>query len=127
MPGDIKNREAGKRRINHGLKDISMREGWKRVVQMNQPLKDNDKLRGRLSQMKSILQRELDKIDECLEIKYTGWFVLVKKDSEGRWRTVGTISPDQSCEEECDWFENLEFDLIMPIPDPSTVSEFHGF
>lgn len=56
--------------------------------------------------------------------RYTGWYVLVSQEENGQWTSVACINPDD--EKWCDK-EIPSGDVIMPIPDPETISEFEGF
>ena len=93
----------------------------KRVVAINADQKRVDELRRQLCNIKHKLLRATGDIEECLERKYTGWFVFLQFDAERqRWDCVGTYNEDELP-------EDLIWDLCLPIPDPESVPEFTGF
>jgi hypothetical protein len=55
-----------------------------------------------------------------LQMEYTGWAVLLKQKLAG-WECVRTVNLQNLPDEE------LEFDLLLPIPKPECVAEFMGF
>ena len=59
--------------------------------------------------------------------KYTGWFVLLKKDSKtpSGYSFVGFFNPEKECDEECD--EVIKWDFAIPICDEKTMPEFDGW
>lgn len=78
------------------------------------------RLSGRLAVLKSDLTSAVEDIRETSEMRQTGWFVMLKKEANG-WVCVGCMNPDIHQD-----YEKEEWDLIIPIPDPSTVPEFCG-
>lgn len=80
--------------------------------------------RGELSRMVSIIQRELQHVDTTLEEQFTGWHVLLRKKGE-KWVALGCINDSETVENDERLLEECE--LILPIPDPTTVKEFTGF
>ena len=94
---------------------------WAIALKMTEAQREIQRLSGRLSSLKSKLESAVEDIKETAKIKQTGWFVLLKRDGDG-WACVGFENPNLSTGGE----EEKEWDLILPIPEPSTVPEFAG-
>jgi len=75
----------------------------------------------KLAQLKATLTRAVEDIAEVQRTKQTGWFVLLRRDGEG-WKCIRTFNPDTSPED-----TEPEWDLALPIPDPTTIPEFQGW
>lgn len=97
------------------------REEWKRLLSTNESEKKAAKARTELMQLKSSLTAALRKIEDAVTIEYTGWMALLKKLPDGRWECLAIVNQDSPPEDEPEW------DLCMPIPEPSTVPEFSGW
>ena len=78
------------------------------------------RLSGKLAILKSALTSAVEEIRKTSELRQTGWFVMLKKEGNG-WLCVGCMNPDIHQDD-----ESVDWDLIIPIPDPSTVPEFCG-
>lgn len=77
-------------------------------------------LKCELSRLKYALTNAVEKIKHREAIKYTGWHVLLKRTDTG-WSCVGFVNENQ------DDPVPDGFDLVIPIPEPSTLQEFQGF
>lgn len=77
--------------------------------------------RTKLLNLKSRLETALREIDDCVEVRQTGQMVMLKKDGD-TFKCVG-IWKEETWPDE----EEPEWDLCLPIPDPSSVPEFQGF
>ena len=79
-------------------------------------------LKGELKAHMAEINHAVDKIDESLEVRYTGWFALFKLKDYSEWVCVG-------CFDSRNLPENIpeEFDICMPIPVPGTLPEWEGW
>lgn len=62
-----------------------------------------------------------DSLEEDTTIKYTGYFVLLKQESDG-WKSLGVYNPDKD--------ENVnepEWDIALAIPTKESIKEFRGW
>lgn len=93
----------------------------RRVLAVNRALQNEKRALDRLARLKRDLLRAVEEINEVAATKYTGWFALMKRDGSG-WKCVGCFNPDISADE-----VEPEWDIALPIPDPTTVPEFKGW
>ena len=75
---------------------------------------------GKLADIQAQLSTYVKTIKEFRRMKYTGWYVCLKKDND-KWECMKVLHRDA---DEDEWPE--EFDVIMPIPEPSCLPEFDG-
>ena len=103
---------------NHMLGPLSVRD----LIRINDALKREDRMRSRLQRVRVALAGLVDNIQESEQIRYTGWVVLLKRDGEG-WKYVSIVNPNT------DEGRSMptEFDMVLPIPDPTTITEFQGW
>ena len=78
-------------------------------------------LKRRINQFKKRLMDLCDSIEQDADVKYTGWYVLLKQ-NEDTFESVGVFNPDISEPE-----TEPEWDLCLPIPDPKSFHEFMGW
>ena len=78
-------------------------------------------LRSRINQFRRQLMNFCDSIEQHAKVKYTGWYVLIKKDGDS-FRCLGVFHPDKSRED-----AGPEWDICLPIPDPKSIQEFMGW
>jgi hypothetical protein len=93
----------------------------KTIMSVNAAMKREKVALDKLAQLKTTLTRAVEDIAEVQRTKQTGWFVLLRRDGEG-WKCLGTFNPDLSPE-----YTEPEWDLALPIPDPTTIPEFQGW
>ena len=93
----------------------------RKIMDVNMAMKRDDENRRTLNIVKMGMRELIDRIEESVEIEYTGSFVLLKRDGEG-WAFVMIFDPQTF-----DDMTEPEWDLCLPIPKPETVSEFHGW
>jgi len=92
---------------------------WIRVYQetarADQAYKDLRRLKERLSSL-------VGSIPDTKEPKFTGWFVLLKKNDkpESGFEFLGFFNPDISKDEP-------EWDMCLPIQSLETIEEFQGW
>lgn len=79
---------------------------------------------GRIRAIKTSLLRELEDIKVEGGVKYTEWFVLMKRDKDGNWISV---CYDPYADDELEDMPMEDFEVILPIPKPETLKEFDGF
>lgn len=98
------------------------------VVYLGQALKQNSVLRDQLERVRGHLhvhighiQREINRIQDALRVRYTGWTVLLKKEDD-RWICVGVVNSSNLPEDIPE-----DFDVALPIPDPETIPDFDGW
>lgn len=92
------------------------------ACQKNSSLRSQlEKVRSQVKNTISNLNRSLSTISESIDISYTDFQVLLKRDGDG-WTCVGIVDinnlPDDM---EDDW------DLVLPIPNPESIPEFSGW
>ena len=97
------------------------REEWKRLLTVNESEKKAAKSRTKLLQLKQTLTAAINEIEEAVQIKYTGWMLLLKKLPSGGWECLDIVNQDNPPEAGPEW------DLCLPIPDPQTIPEFSGW
>ena len=90
------------------------------ILRVNGALKREDDMRSKLEKVRKQLEGMTQELAQSQRVRNTGWFVLLAKDPNS-WRCVGIVNPDLSDEIPIEW------DLSLPIPDPSTVNEFQGW
>jgi len=85
-------------------------------------------LQGRVNYFRKRMLEFCDSIEQDAKLKYTGWYVLLKKEENG-WKCLGTYNPDKCSEEEELELEKPEmgWDICLPIPTPETIKEFIGW
>lgn len=91
------------------------------MLSINESEKKAAKARTELMQVKSYLKNALARIEDAVEVEYTGWMMLLKKLPSGGWECLAIVNQDSPPEDEPEW------DLCLPIPEPSTVPEFSGW
>ncbi len=82
---------------------------------------ENDKLKKDISAFRNRLMSFCDLIEQKNELKYTGWFVLLKRDGD-EWVSLCVFNPDISDED-----AEPEWDICLPIPTVESMSEFVGW
>jgi len=97
------------------------REEWKRMLSINESEKKAAFARTKMQDIKSMLERGLREIDQAIEVEYTGWMLLLKKHPTKGWECLAIVNQDSPPEHEPEW------DLCLPIPDPTTIPEFSGW
>lgn len=78
-------------------------------------------LKRRINRFRERLMGLCNEIEQDAEVKYTGWYVLLKK-TEGGFESLGVFNPDISEPE-----TEPEWDLCLPIPEPDSFHEFMGW
>jgi len=78
-------------------------------------------LKRRINQFRKRLMDFWDSIEQDADVKYTGWFVLLKQNGDS-FEVLGFFNPDIS-EPEIE----PEWDLCLPIPDLESLREFMGW
>jgi len=96
----------------------------KTIMMINSTVKRRQEVESVLSRVKTVLEGELQRLNKVKEAEYSGWFVLLKVEEEGRFKFVGLYNPneDESCGD-----NDLDWDLSVAIPKPETVPEFTGW
>jgi len=94
----------------------------KQILSINASEKKAAEARTALMQIKSTLETALRKIDNAVEIKYTGWMILLKAHPEKGWECISIVHQNNPPED-----PEPEWDLCLPIPDPTTIPEFAGW
>ena len=91
------------------------------LIQAHERVKNHEN-RARI--LKKRLQGIVDGLEDVSERAWTGWFVLLKKDSAATsgFRVLDVFNPDK-----CEEGEEPEWDLALPIPVPDTTPEFDGW
>jgi len=79
---------------------------------------ENSFLKHRINQFRKKLNDFADSIEQDAGVKYTGWYVLLKQKGDS-YESLGVFSPDTS-----EWDQEPEWDLCLPIPEPSAFREF---
>lgn len=92
---------------------------------INKSQKETHLMRSKMMTLKAKLSSAINEIDDCAKIEYTSWFALLKRDGD-KWICVKCVNPDDEKGQEMD-SELPEFDLMMPIAEPSTLPDFQGF
>jgi len=77
-------------------------------------------LKRRINQFRKRLMDFWDSIEQDADVKYTGWFVLLRR-NEDSFESLGVFNPDISEPE-----TELEWDLCLPIPESESFREFMG-
>jgi len=108
--------------INNTEQPIS-REEWRRIHSVNQSQKKAAEARTKLLQLKDKLETATREIEECIRVEYTGWMALMKKHPTEGWVCLAVVNQDGPPEDQ----DEPEWDLCLPIPDPSTIPEFSGW
>jgi hypothetical protein len=78
-------------------------------------------LKRRINQFKKRLMDFCGSLEEDSQVKYTGWYVLLKKNGDS-FKSLGVFNPDISEPE-----TEPEWDLCLPIPEPDSFHEFMGW
>ena len=84
--------------------------------------KRNDQLRSESNRAKTLIKQAADIIRESNEVRYTDDVVLLKN-VDGKMKSLGVFNPQTMDEDD----EPVGWDLCLPIPEISSVREFHGF
>ena len=90
-----------------------------KMVEMDQRSKTTSNT---LQNVKKIIQSAIKEIEHVRTAKYTGWYILLKKDksSDSGYKFVGFFNPDSSSHEP-------QWDVCMPIEEPESILEFVGW
>jgi hypothetical protein len=92
------------------------------ILAINEEQKKRARLANRLERVRDKLKNLSKEIDQEMQTKYTGWVVLLAH-TEGKWVPLGCYNTNDADEIP----DDLQWDLCLPIPDPTTVPEFDGF
>jgi hypothetical protein len=96
-------------------------EELRNIIRVNDTLKREGVMRSKLEGVRRKLESLVGELAQSEKVKYTGWNILLKK-VDGRFEFIAIVNPDlpdQNIPE--------EFDIILPIPDSTTLPEFDGF
>ena len=98
-----------------------MKQITKDTLKIYQLTQENIKLRKDISAFRKRLMYFCDTIEQRKEPKYTGWYILLKKE-KNKWVSLGVFNPDISEDS-----AEPEWDICLPIPTKESFDEFMGW
>lgn len=93
---------------------------WKQALR-------NQAIRNEMAEQAASLKRIISSLDTATEgvrslakLRQTGWAALLKR-TDGQWSCVACIDMNKPPE------GDIDFDLLLPLPEPDDLAEFTGF
>lgn len=91
------------------------------IVALNHEQKRGEHYRAELARLKSKMSSILEQIEDTVKVEHTKWSVMLKRDGD-KWISLGCVDTNNPPDD-----MRLDWDVLMPIPEPSTIKDFKGF